>query len=428
MSLEMRRTEELVEPVHKRAVGNVAGIVSDWYLSHRSRSDPEAFLTVPNTTDIASLVGASGSLDLGVSGKGQTLSASLTSALGETIERYCLCWPPAASELDTESYSSRKQTHEPVRWEYLDVFTDEQRSSVLDPLTKATPIQWTTGTNLLTGDAVSVPAELVWMRVGSLASVPQHFPGSSNGCAAGTDLTDAIVRAIYEAIERDAFMRMWCRQRPPTQLSIPDTGSVRDVYDRISKRSLTPYLFAYESPVPVPTIGAALCNDRNRRPHFVTGGGAHRSASDAVVDALNEVAQGWPYTNYMATQHELSDLSAADATDNFDQNVLYYSQPENAHEVEFMFAGDREPLTAYYDTTHPTESRPDLHYVLAALSDAGCTPIAFDLTTPDAAQAGIAVARVVIPELVPLTPPAILPRNHPALKDTTVTTKPHPYP
>ncbi|MGM0604303.1 MAG: YcaO-like family protein [Halobacteriota archaeon] len=427
MSLRMETDDGLLALAHRRAIGGKTGLVFEWYVSHRARSDPEAYLTVPDSTDIAGIVGFDGDLDLGVSGKGASLAGSLASALGETIERYCLCWPPDLSSLDLDPYEERVRHHRTIEWSYLDVFSDAQRGSVLDPLNRETPLYWTTGIDLLTGASVSVPAELVWMRVGSLEGVPQHFPGSSNGTAAGTDLEDAIVRAIYEAVERDAFMRTWCLQRSPTQLSIPTGHAARSSYDRVHGRSITPYVFAYESPIDVPTVGAALRNDRERQPNFITGGGAALRPVDAIDDALNEVAQGWPYTTYMATQHDVGQVDARDATDNFDENVLYYSRPENADEVEFLFEGPTVSVDRRYERPESGDQS-ELETLLSALDRADCTPIAFDLTTPDAAQAGTAVARVVIPELVSLTPPAILPRTHPAFDGRTVTDKPHPYP
>ncbi|WP_138004941.1 YcaO-like family protein [Halalkalirubrum salinum] len=427
MSLRVDRPEEPLSARHRRLLGSRTGFISDFYLSHRARGDPEAFLTVPQMADFAGLVGIDGELDLGVSGKGTTLSAALTTGLGEAIERYCLCWPPARESLETASYDDRLIDGNPIEWRYLDVYTADQRGDTLAPLSVETPLLWTTGRNLLTGESVSVPAELVWMRVGSLETVPQHFPASSNGTAAGIDLEDAIGRAIYECIERDAFMRMWCRQEPPTELSVPESGPIAEALARVDRRTLSARVFAYDSPVDVPTVGATLTNDRDERPTFVTGGSAARRPPAAIADALNEVAQGWPYANYMATQHDLEALDAAAAVDNFDENVLYYSQPEHESAVSFMFEGEMASIADAFDI-ETAPDRSDLQFVLSALSEAGCTPIAFDLTTRDAAAAGIAVARVVIPELVPLTPPAILPRAHPAFDGEQVTEKPHPYP
>lgn len=431
-----RADGSLLPPLYSRAIGSRTGIVSEFYVSNPARSDPKTCLTIPDTADIAALVGLDGDLDLGLSGKGENLSDSLASALGETIERYCMCWP-RESTLEYGSYEEIAATHRVPEWEYLDVFTPDQRDRVLEPLTKGTTMPWTIGTDLRTGESVAVPAELVWMRVGPLESIPQRFPGSSSGCAAGTGTVDAIVRSLYEVIERDAFVRTWCLQRPPTRLDIDETHPAAAHIDRVRTAAIEPHVFEHDSPIDIPTVGAALRNEREELPTFITGGAAALDRTRAIAGALDEVAQGWPYTTHLATTHDLDSVDATAATDNFDENVLYYGLPENFDEVSFLFEGPIEPI----DTADVCEHKPtgdagegsqsrkrELKQLLAALAEIDATPIAFDLTTVDAAQLGIAVTRVVVPELVPLTPPAILPRGHPAFDDRVITEKPHPYP
>lgn len=428
---------------HRRGIGGLTGIVSECYVSSPARSDPETRLSIPDTADIPALVGLDGDLDLGVSGKGESIAASVTSAVGETIERYCLCWPDQA--LVYGSYDELADRWRLPPWEYLDVHTPDQRADVLEPLARETELPWAIGTDLRSGESIPVPAELVWMRVGPLAGEPQRFPGSSSGCAAGTGTIDAVVRSLYEAIERDAFLRTWCEQRSPPSIEVPSEHPAAAHLDRVRTGTAEPHVFGYESPTGIPAVGAALVDDRDRQPVFVTGGAAALDPTAAIADALDEVAQGWPYTKYLATQHDLETIDASDATDNFDENVLYYSLPERFDEVSFLLEGpsigvddltlvsdrktEAEPRVGEGDTGTDRESRvAELRRLLSALEAIDATPIAFDLTTPDAAAMGIAVTRVVVPEMVPLTPPAILPRAHPAFDDRQVTTKPHPYP
>jgi ribosomal protein S12 methylthiotransferase accessory factor YcaO len=92
---------------------------------------------------------------------------------------------------------------------------------------------------------------------------------------------------------------------------------------------------------------------------------------------------------------------------------------------------DRDPR-AVDDGTFPDReawsTERSLAHCLDALADAGCTPIAFDLTTRDVRDVGLAVTRVFVPELVPLTLPFALPSNHPAFDGQELTDQPHPFP
>ncbi|XVH32597.1 YcaO-like family protein [Haloferacaceae archaeon DSL9] len=425
--MHLERPDRLVPPLLQRALGTRTGLLSGVYLTHPARSDPTIAVSRPDTADLSTLVDADGALELGLSGKGETVQQTLTSSIGETVERYCMCWPPEAAELVEASYETLAASDPVVDWEHLAVFGDTFREAHLASLSRGTTLYWAEGTNLSTGEPIYVPAEYVWMRVGSLADVPSHFLGSSSGCAAGPSLPDAVTRAFLELVERDAFMRAWCTQSTPRSISLeafPSVDALRT--ERFTERGLTAELFAFESPVDLPTVGAALYDDGREGPSFVMGGGAGLTPTEAMRDALCEVGQGWPYLRSLATRHDLDSADAGSAIDNFDENVLYYSLPDNRDEVAFLLSGDDcESLPR----APPVEGdREALRSVLDRIRAAGGTPIAFDITTPDVRQLGVSVARVVVPEFVPLSPPAALPIAHPAFDGESVTDRPHPYP
>ncbi|RKP48405.1 YcaO-like family protein [Trinickia fusca] len=83
------------------------------------------------------------------------------------------------------------------------------------PFDRATPYLWTETRNVLTGATRWVPAECVLHR----NALPAEYfetrltAASSSGCASGTSVTMAQQSALFELIERDAFMRHWFAQR-----------------------------------------------------------------------------------------------------------------------------------------------------------------------------------------------------------------------
>lgn len=428
--MRVESPDDVIDPKYKRAIGGKTGLISSFYLSLPNRQDPETYLSIPDTAEFERLVDSRHPLQLGLSGKGDDLNNTIMSALGETVERYCLCWPDDRENMVEATYEEIQSHGEVVDWEYLNVFDDEFRESHLDPVTRDTEVLWTTGTNLLTGEDVYVPAEYVWMRVQSLETVPEYFLGTSNGCAAGGSLRSALLGSIYEAVERDAFMQTWCRQQTPKRFRIDDNPEVKAVKeDLMENEHLKVDLLEFESDVDIPTVGVTFSNLREERPKFIMGGSATLDPTSAMIEAMNEAAQGWPYTNYMSVEYDMDNIDAQDATDNFDVNILYYGLHENYGEVEFLVEGEKTSVDGrgYPDATDWSEQR-ELDYCLDQLEDAGVTPIAFDLTTPDARDLGFNVTRVFVPEFVSLSPPAALPRNHPEFDGETITDKPHPYP
>ncbi|WP_440990929.1 YcaO-like family protein [Haloarchaeobius baliensis] len=412
-----------------RLLGRRTGLVRSLHLMLQSRDEPQAMLCTPDTCDVGYLADADGQLDLSLGGKAETLDGSFMSALGETVERYCLCFPPALDDLTVASYDELAEERAVVDYDHLDIWGEAVYEQRLAPLSREVELPWTTGTNLLTGEPVAVPADLVWADVGSLGETPTRVLGTSNGCAAGPDRASALLGSLYELVERDAFMRSWGRQEPPTRYDADSIPAVSEFVAERLPRTLSAHVFAYDSPVDLPTVGAAIVNDRDERPKFLLGGATDVDPVAAICDSLVECIQSWPYAAELAIEYDVDDLDPADPEDNFDANVLHYTFPEQFDELSMLF--EREPRTADAETFPDRadwSTQRALEHCLDALAAAGCTPIAFDLTTRDVAAAGLSVTRVVVPELVPLTLPFALPENHPAFDGDELTEKPHPFP
>ncbi|GAB3042204.1 YcaO-like family protein [Natronobiforma cellulositropha] len=421
-----------VPPQFYRAVGEKTGVLNTLFFKTVDRGDPVAYQTATSRCDLEYLLEFDGELDFGVSGKGANLGASLTSCIGEALERFSLCWPDTDTMRRT-SYDELVRTDRAAEFEYLDEFSDEFRERFLAPFSRETELLWEPGVDLLTGENVYVPAEYVWNRVGPLTSEPTHLLGSSNGVAAAPTLQEAVLWALLEHVERDGIMRTWWTQTVPNQVDVDALPWLREAIDeRLPRADLSVRLFECESIVDVPVYGSALVSERDTYPTFVMAGAAALDPDEALREAALEAMQGWPYLHDIAVQYDAAEIQIDEVVDDFTQNIVYYAHPDNFDDVSFLLDG---PLTT---PTEPNERavQPDeewtagqqLEYLLGLLEDAGCTPIAFDVTAPDVRQCGTHVARVFVPELVRLIPPAAVPARHPAFEGVEITEKPHPYP
>ncbi|UPW02053.1 YcaO-like family protein [Halorussus gelatinilyticus] len=422
--MEFAESDEPLPSEYNRLVGTKTGLVSNLAHSSLDRGGPRAGVGAVDHADLGWL-GAGHTADIEAGGKGLGARETLTSTVGEFVERYCLHWPREDALVEA-SYDEMASRGEVPDFECLAAYGQADLEpgdhELLDPLSRDTVLPWVAGTNLLTGDTSYVPAHLVWNRVGELADYPNAVVGTSNGAAAGPTLEAAVLSGLAEVVERDAFVRTWCEQTPPPRVDVaatPDLAARRDRLLPSDYRSLS--VFEYDGTVDVPAYGAAIVDDRDRYPKFAIGGSADFDPLAAATDAMVEAAQAFPYLEHVRTDYDLDAIDPARIW-NFTENTLLYARPENFEHVSFFVEGEETALAPSEDVAD------DLAAYLDRLDAAGCTPVAVEVTTPDVREVGIRVVRVVVPELVPFPPSSLPPADHPRLAEVDVPEMPHPYP
>lgn len=419
----MRQTQPISDSLAP-FLGTRTGLVSRVAATFPSRSTPQFVQTTPSLADLDTLVGGDNSTQLGVSGKGSTLEASVTTCVGEAVERYCLLFDHE-DLLETGSHTEMDAEFDHVvDFELIDRYTAEQlkRHDQIGPVARDAEMTWCPATNLLAGDETFVPAELL------LYDTPDDYPstyiGTTNGAAAGPSLSSAVRSGLYEYIERDAIMRMWYTQTTPPRLSVHQFDTIPPSFAPESETNhLSVYLFSVDSPLAVPVVGCAIVDERDKTPKVVVGGGAGPTYEDAVEDALAEAAQVRPYVFRMIQERESVDQIDERNINNFNDNVLYYAAPEQFDDVSFLLEGET--------TTHPTprdRGDSELQWLLGEFRKADLMPLALDITSTDVRQAGLTVVKTLVPGLLPLSLPSIPHAHHPRVRSETVSNKPHPYP
>lgn len=414
--------DELLTPNARRLVSDKTGIVQKMFRSRLdSRDDPRIHFTTVEEANFDPLVdGKVKSFRAG--GKELVERDSALAALGEAVERYCYhlsTLPPDTEATYDELVESGERV---VDYAYLDIWEDDQYDFPGlsgSPFTRSSTVQWTSGTDLLTGESVYLPTQM--LHTVQDRRYPIYFMATSNGAATGTSLRMALENGITEAFERDGFMRAWCTQTAPSRVDLRNFPEIRELKaSMFEQANLEFHLLQYDSPTDVASIGCAVVNGREERPNFLIGGGAGLSTKDALADALVEGAQCW---HSQKLDDFVEEDTSADEFVDLNDGVKHYADPEMFEEVSFLLEGE----TVAPEPTADGSSG-DLETLLAELDEAGMTPIAFDLTRQDVREVGWRVAKVFVPELVPLTAPGHMPRDHPAFDGVEITDKPHPYP
>lgn len=319
----------------ERAIGSKTGLITSIRFDLNPRGHDRWSVTHPESTDLARLLPQDWTEEptLSVSGKGGTFEQQLLTTVGEFVERYCAHWPvtSATHDMTTASYEEMRVSELPVvDFEYLDLYDPEQLEETSQaPFERTTTTKWIPGKNLLTGETVHVPTELVYMGEHTdWEGQSANFFSTSNGCACGSDPDSAVLGALYEGLERDAVMCSWFRETPPRRLDLSEWPQLDALREKVTTANSEIHVLEFDSETDVHTLGGMYVNRRDRRPKFMLAGGSNLDFRSAVRDALLEAEQGIKALKKAAAFEEHPNVDVTTIT-NLEDNIRYYIHPDN---------------------------------------------------------------------------------------------------
>lgn len=330
-------------------------------------------------------------------GSGLTRAEALRRATGELIEiASCCSWG------DEDLIWATPAEVVGAAWtpEDLDGFSADQRNDretwnerlagldwIPPPLPDRQPIPWLSATSMTGGERILVPAESVLLGMREAGDACAYAVADTSGCAAGETRADATLRALLEAVERDATGRWWYGQRRAPALDPSMTTLGIDAAACLASRGRRLLLLDLSFGFAFPTVAALACD---------VGGGA-LSAGFATRVRLRDAIE--------AALRELMMMDLRDA-------VLRPSG-ERRIEVPWCFL-DQQPAWEPSVVDPETESQTAdalLHTCVDALTAQGCRLAVLDMTRD---CLGVPVVKVVSPDLCHWKPRLERPRLHAA--------------
>lgn len=233
---------------------------------------------------------------------------------------------------------------------------------------------------------------------------------TSNGCAMGGSLEEAIYYALMEVIERDAFLVSWYNQLPLVELDLEDVEdrNILMVKDRVEAMGYRLHLFDMTMDSGIPSVWATVINTYQGddvKVKTYTAAGAHSDPEKAIMGALVEVVTSVPI--YEETMPALRDRATEMVKDGskvqtMHDHVLLYSHPETESRFDFLFTdqhqkkGVREVYANWYEQTPPDDLTVELEALMNRLLENGADILILDQTTPELEAVGIKAVKVVV--------------------------------
>lgn len=156
--------------------------------------------------------------DEGVAGRTHSYEVSELTAILEGLERYCGIEPRGKRTVVYDSYRNlADQALNPLK---VGVHAKEQYARPdfpFKPFHPDRPMNWVWGYSFLQERPILVPELLAYYSLGGGDGFVYE---TSNGCALGGSLEEAIFHAILEVVERDSFLMTWYAQLPLPRLDL----------------------------------------------------------------------------------------------------------------------------------------------------------------------------------------------------------------
>ncbi len=337
-------------------------------------------------------------------GAGLTREQAYRAALGEAVERYC-CSVYFKEDLTLKSCSEASQDCRALRPGEIALFHPSQLEQIRYTwFTEETKICWTRGYSITRKEPILIPASLVYIPYYPFLKDQGERtigPGISTGQASGYGYGDALLRGIYEIIERDAFSILWLNRLTAPRIAMdPSPALCRTFREKFKKKSLEYTLYDMTTDIEVPSVLCMIIDRATDPPMICCGGASHSDAEKAALKAMVEAAQTRQWAKFLGKRDKpFAIASDYSNIDDFEKHVFLYAYGNMMRAVRFLKSSKREIALSDLPSSSEVSTAAQLRRILSKIEAKGYEVLVVDLTTVDVAECGYRVLKVLIPQL-----------------------------
>ena len=377
---------------------------------HMYADEPPGHVTIAKTS----------SGGFGSNGKGAHLfdaSKTLWPALAEAVERFCLRNPGIQdSEYCDRSWNALNKPK-------VDIFNvaglDEKIRNKTHPhfnlkYDQNTVFRWIPATDLITNKTIYAPLQWFSFKhtrsqvnkaLNPKASEPLLSIPISTGAAAGQSETEAVLKGLFEVIERDAFIIYWLNQIPAKRIALTSLKEERfsEIRSIIDDYKLEVHLLYLQTDIPIHTLCIVVVDRTGVGPAVTVGAVTGRNVSDAAYSLLQDTLS--QRGSFRGLRDENADSPKKQAVQlGHKSRILHWSEPEEISHIEPFVSGkltDLKDLPTYDYTGNDKE---DLQSILKFFADKDYQVVYRKLISSELEKIteGLSVVMVKAPQLQPL--------------------------
>ncbi|KJB88128.1 bacteriocin biosynthesis protein SagD [Paenibacillus sp. E194] len=398
------------ETYRSRSMGELKDVLAKEYLDART-----GFLNGKMVDLVSPFADASINLPLfggdeACAGRTHSYADSEMTAILEGLERYCGLSPRGKRSVVHDSFLNvQHHALDPLRVGLHAKEQYERSDFPLKSFEPERPIDWVWGYSFLQQRPILVPEQLAYYSSGCGHGFVYE---TSNGCALGGSLEEAIFYGMLEVVERDSFLMTWYARLPLPRL---DLRSVQDrelnwMTERLE--TVSGYeLYLYKSTMEhgIPSVWALAKNKKEQGVNLICAAGAHPDPIRAAKSAIHELA-GMLLTvsekfEENRQQYERMLHDPYQVVQMEDHSMLY-GLKQAEERLDFLLNNDR-PMQTFEEAFEPTgwnaDLTDDLKAMLLVFRQLNLEVIVVDQTTPETLRNGLHCVKVLIPGMLPMT-------------------------
>lgn len=348
--------------------------------------------------------------DEGVAGRSNSYEMSELIAILEGLERFCGIEPQGKRKVVRDSYHHlENQALNPVTVGLHENYQYEKPNFPFKPFNPDDLMNWVWGYSFLQERPILIPELLAYYSLGQGECFVYE---TSNGCAIGGSLEEAIFHAIMEIVERDSFLLTWYARLPLPRLDLSSANDkeLQLMVDRI--REVAGYdLYFYNSTMEhgIPSVWAVAKNRKSKGVNLICAAGANPDPVRAVKSAIYELA-GMMYRHDEKLEQNRQKyeemLQDSFAVRSMEDHGMLYGLPEAEERLSFLLDDHRPLCTFAKEFKQPpanTDLKDDLQEILNRFRQLSLEVIVVEQTTPIIKRNGLFCVKVLIPGMLPMT-------------------------
>ena len=258
---------------------------------------------------------------------------------------------------------------------------------------------WTEATHINTGEKCFMPAQFFFLTY-KREKEPLLVDMNTSGGAAGTDHASTLLRAIYELVERDAFMCMYLTKStvPKIKLDSIKNKEFQKLIHYLSRYNLEPMIFNLTNDIQISTFLAILIDHTGIGPAIILGLKSSLSSEKALFGALEEAMLGrsGSVRSYFWQKKEDVQIDHPEKIATIIQRALFWYPLSMMKHLQFLMNTPEIPLKPAYFSKKPPE---ELTRVLSILRNENIDVYYKDLTLQNFKKKGFLVYKAVTPHL-----------------------------